>query len=127
MGGTLGERTKRMTERGISRTVAKRLAAAQDPEMSRAILAFYRSAVQPVMAELGKTLPSAAQQPGLAVIPTGDVFVGSVEMRLRSAVRAGASVQILDGPGHWWMDQDAGHAARALDSFWAEARYATTR
>lgn len=122
MGGTLNERTKRMAERGISRKVAKWLAAAQGPEMRSAVLACYRSAVQPVMAELGRALPSAAEQPGLAMIPTEDEFAGPMEMRLRSAVRAGASVEILVGLGHWWMDQGPVRSARALNSFWAETR-----
>jgi hypothetical protein len=58
MGGTLNERTKRIAERGISRKLAKLLAAAQGPEMRRAVLACSRSAVQPVMAELGRTCPA---------------------------------------------------------------------
>jgi len=120
MGGTLDERVERMAARGISRPVAAKLAAAQGPEMGRAILAFYRSAAQPAMAELGRDLPAAAQRPGLAIIGTEDHFVGSQEMRRRSAARAGARAEIFDGLGHWWMVQDPGRAARALASFWAE-------
>ena len=110
----------RMAARGISGPVAEKLAAAQGPDMGRAILAFYRSAAQPTMAELGRNLPAAAQRPGLAIIGTEDHFVGSQEMRRRSAARAGARAEILDGLGHWWMVQDPARIARALGSFWAE-------
>jgi pimeloyl-ACP methyl ester carboxylesterase len=120
LGGTLDERTERMIALGFSRAVAAQLAAAQGPEMGRAILALYRSTAQPVMAELGRNLPAAAERPGLAIIGTEDHFVGSEEMRRRSAARAGARAEILEGLGHWWMVQDPGRSARALGSFWAE-------
>lgn len=120
MGGTIDERTRRMVLRGIPRPVARQLADAQGPEMGQAILAFYRSAVQPVMAELGRDLPAAAERPGLAIIGTEDHHVGSEDMRRRSAARAGARIAMLDGLGHWWMVQDAARSARALTSFWSE-------
>jgi pimeloyl-ACP methyl ester carboxylesterase len=120
MGGTIDERTERMVRGGISRPVAARLAAAQGPDMGRAILAFYRSAAQPVMAELGLNLPVAAARPGLAIIATEDHFVGSESIRRRSAAGAGARAETLDGLGHWWMVQDAPRGARALSSFWAQ-------
>lgn len=103
MGGTIDQRTERMVLRGIPRPVATQLAAAQGPEMGRAILGFYRSAVQPIMAELGQNLPAASERPGLAIIGTEDYFVGSEDIRRRSAARAGARVETLDGLGHWWM------------------------
>jgi pimeloyl-ACP methyl ester carboxylesterase len=120
IGGTLDERIERMAERGIGRPIAAQLAAAQGPDMGRAILAFYRSAAQPTMAELGRNLPAAAQRPGLAIIGTEDHFVGSEEMRRRSAARAGARAEVFDGLGHWWMVQDPARSARAIASFWAE-------
>ena len=120
MGGTAGDRTERMVARGIDRPIAARLAAAQGPEMGRSILAFYRSAIQPVMAELGRHLPTAAARPGLAILGTDDHFVGSMAMRRRSAARAGARVATFDGLGHWWMVQDPARAARALTAFWDE-------
>ena len=120
MGGTLDERTEHMVGLGIGRPVAARLAAAQGPEMGRAILAFYRSAAQPVMAETGRNLPTAATRPGLAIIATEDHYVGSEEIRRRSAAWAGARVATLDGLGHWWMVQDAARGAQILTSFWAD-------
>ena len=122
MGGTPDDRAERMIARGIPGAVAARLAAAQGPEMGRAILAFYRSAVQPTMAELGRGLSAAAASPGLAIIGTDDHFVGSIDLRRRSAARAGADVAVLDGLGHWWMVQDPVRAAGVLAAFWADHR-----
>jgi pimeloyl-ACP methyl ester carboxylesterase len=122
MGGTPAKRAEGMAALGISRSVAARLGVAQGPEMGRAILGFYRSAVQPAMAEFGADLHRAAARPGLAVIPTEDHFVGSLEIRRRSALRAGARAAFLDGLGHWWMDQNPALSAKTLDAFWSAAR-----
>ncbi|MET9256635.1 alpha/beta hydrolase [Streptomyces sp. NPDC003717] len=120
MGGSLAERAERMTARGFPRSLALRVAPAQGPEMGRAILAFYRSAAQPAMAELGRGLAAAARRPGLAVIGTEDHFVGSEAMRRESAARAGAGTAVLRGVGHWWMVQDPAGSARTLTSFWSD-------
>ena len=118
MGGTVEDRVERMVAVGLSRPVATRLAVGQGPEMGRAILAFYRSAAQPVMADLGRDLAAAAERPGLAILGTEDPFVGSLELRRRSAARAGARVASLDGMGHYWMVQDPVRSADVLTSFW---------
>jgi pimeloyl-ACP methyl ester carboxylesterase len=124
IGGTLAERTSRLTAPpfAFSGPVAARVAAAQGPDMGRALLAFYRSAVQPAMAEAGRDLPLAAKRPGLAVIDADGRNTGSVEMRQRTAGRAQARTAILDGLGHWWMTQDPARSARTLGAFWAETR-----
>lgn len=119
LGGTTEQRAAYLVGRGIAEPVASRLAAGQDEAMGRAILALYRSAAQPVMVELGRDLPAAAQRPGLCLLATDDMNVGSEEMRRRAAARAGARVATLDGLGHWWMVQDPGRGARALRGFWA--------
>jgi pimeloyl-ACP methyl ester carboxylesterase len=119
MGGPLADRAARLGERGITPTVAEQLAAAQGPEMGRAILALYRSAAQPAMAELGRSLESAAARPGLSILATGDDMVGSDEQRKRAAERAGARTVVLDGVGHWWMVQDPTRGAAVLREFWA--------
>jgi pimeloyl-ACP methyl ester carboxylesterase len=118
--GPVEPRVGRLVERGITRPVAEQLAAGQDDDMGRAILALYRSAAQPVMAELGRDLPAAAARPGLSLLATGDDMVGTDEQRRRSAERAGARTQVLDGLGHWWMVQDPARGARVLRDFWAE-------
>lgn len=111
-------RTASLVGRGFPPDVAGAVAAEQGATMGWAVLALYRSATQPVMAELGRDLERAAAQPGLAVIAADDLMVGTDEQRRRSASRAGAHVEVLDGLGHWWMLQDAGRAAGMLRTFW---------
>lgn len=112
---------KRALARGLGATgsVVNEMAAAFNENMAHAILEYYRSAVQPVMADLGQGLSAAAARPGLALIPTNDRFVGSVESRQRAALRAGASIAELPGLGHRWMLIDAELSAHTLETFWA--------
>jgi pimeloyl-ACP methyl ester carboxylesterase len=119
MGGTARERAERLVPLGVTLEVAERMAAGQGEEMGRCILALYRSAAQPVLTELGRDLPKAAARPGLAINATEDHYVGTGDMVERSAARAGATVEILDGLGHWWMVQDPGRGAAALTRFWS--------
>lgn len=86
--------------------------------MGECILRLYRSAAQPVMADLGTDLELAAARPGLVIVAAEDHVVGTVEQRHRSAARAGATIETLEGLGHWWMTQDEGrHGAAALTKF----------
>lgn len=110
-----------LAARGMDAAVADRVAAGFDDTMGRAILALYRSAVQPVLAELGRDLEAAAARPGLAIMPSEDFRVGTEEQRLRAAARAGARVEILDGLGHWWLAEDPARAAGVLVRFWRDA------
>jgi pimeloyl-ACP methyl ester carboxylesterase len=121
IGGPAEARIELLVGRGITRPVAEQLAAGQDADMGRAILALYRSAAQPAMAVLGRDLPAAAARPGLCLLATGDDMVGTDEQRLRSAERAGARTEELEGLGHWWMVEDPARGARALNAFWAAA------
>ena len=118
MGGTVQDRAEQMHALGIPLDIAAEIAAAQGPEMARAILALYRSAAQPVLAEAGRSLPVAAARPGLSLLATEDHYVGSDELRRRAADRAGARTDVLEGLGHWWMVQDPARGAAALNSFW---------
>ncbi|MCV7197367.1 alpha/beta fold hydrolase [Mycobacterium angelicum] len=118
LGGTLEDRTTQMAGFGIPTEIAASLAAAQGPEMGRAILALYRSARQPAISEAGRALESAAARPGLSLLATEDIFVGSEAIRRRAAERAGAHTEVLDGLGHWWMVQDPARGAAALTRFW---------
>jgi pimeloyl-ACP methyl ester carboxylesterase len=104
---------------GMPADIAAAVAAAQGPEMGRAILLLYRSARQPAMAEAGRELDRAAARPGLSILATEDGYVGSEAMRRRAAQRAGAHTEVFDGLGHWWMLQDPARAAAALTRFWA--------
>jgi pimeloyl-ACP methyl ester carboxylesterase len=119
-GAAVDTRTATLVERGMSKPVAEKIAAEQDATMGQAILALYRSAAQPVMAERGRYLERASQRPGLALLATEDRMVGTDLQRRRAARRAGARVELLDGLGHWWMTQDPLRGAHALTTFWAE-------
>ena len=99
--------------------IATEVAAAFNADTARSILHMYRSVVQPVMSNLGANLEDAAARPGLFIMPSEDHAVGTDEQRRRSAIRAGARVEVLQGFGHWWMTQDEGRrGATALDAFW---------
>jgi len=119
MGGTVEDRAEQMAALGIPREIGTRIAAAQGPEMGRAILALYRSARQPAMAEAGRELETAGARPGLSILATEDPYIGSDETRRRAAARAGAQTEVLEGLGHWWMVQDPARGAAALSGFWA--------
>jgi hypothetical protein len=54
----------------------------------------------------------------MVVIPTADPFLNAVAAR-RSAERAGARVETLEGVGHWWMAEDPAAAATLLERFWS--------
>jgi pimeloyl-ACP methyl ester carboxylesterase len=118
LGGTAEDRTAQMAALGIPEHIATSIAAAQGPEMGRAILLLYRSARQPAMAEAGRALENAAARPGLSLLATEDPYIGSEEIRRRAADRAGARTEVLDGLGHWWMVQDPDRGAEALTRFW---------
>jgi pimeloyl-ACP methyl ester carboxylesterase len=119
MGGTAAERAERLVGLGIPAGVAAQLAPAQGPEMGRCILALYRSAAQPALTELGRSLPAAAARPGLEISATEDHRVGSAQSRQRQADAARAQLVELDGLGHWWMLQDPARGAAVLREFWA--------
>lgn len=117
-GGTEQERAASLVPLGFTEDVAAAVARAQGPEMGRAVLKLYRSAVQPGMAEYGRQLENASARPGLSILATGDTYVGSDEIRRRAAERAGARTEVLDGLGHWWMLQDPARGAAVLTEFW---------
>jgi pimeloyl-ACP methyl ester carboxylesterase len=119
LGGTVETRAEQMTALGIPLDIATSIAAAQGPEMGRAILALYRSARQPAMTEAGRALENAAARPGLSLLATDDPYIGPAEHRRRAADRAGARTGVLDQLGHWWMVQDPARGAAALTAFWA--------
>ncbi|MGH3522106.1 MAG: alpha/beta fold hydrolase, partial [Mycobacterium sp.] len=118
LGGTVAERSEQLAALGIPSDIATSIAAAQGEEMGRAILALYRSARQPAMAEAGRALEAAAARPGLSLLATEDHYVGSGDLRRRAADRAGARTEVLDELGHWWMVQDPARGATALAWFW---------
>ena len=118
LGGTVEDRAAPWAGLGIPSDIATSMAAAQGPEMGRAILLLYRSAAQPAIAEAGRALETAAARPGLSILATEDTHVGSDAIRRRAAERAGARTEVLDGFGHWWMMEDPARGVAALTRFW---------
>jgi pimeloyl-ACP methyl ester carboxylesterase len=116
--GSVEDRAQQLAAFGIPADVATAFAAAQGPDMAKAILAVYRSARQPALAQAGRALENASARPGLSILATEDTYVGSEEMRRRAADRAGARTEVLDGLGHWWMLEDPARGAAALTRFW---------
>ncbi len=116
--GSIRERSDQLAGLVIDHDVATALAAAQNADMDRAILALYRSAAQPAADNAGRNLEAAAVRPGLSILATEDTFVGSPEIRRRAADRAGARTEVLEGLGHWWMVEDPTGAAAVLTRFW---------
>jgi pimeloyl-ACP methyl ester carboxylesterase len=111
------QRAQQFEGLGMSRDAAERCAAASGEAMGRCILALYRSAAQPKMAEWGADLSNLRAKPGLVIIATEDHFTGGETLARRTAERAGAQVAVLDGLGHWWMCQDPKRGAEAIGSF----------
>jgi pimeloyl-ACP methyl ester carboxylesterase len=118
MAGDLPARTEILTSLGIPADIASRMAEHQNEDMKTAILAVYRSAAQPAMAEAGRHLEAAAARPGLSLLATEDPFIGANDHRRRAADRAGARTEVLEGLGHWWMVEDPQRGAEALTQFW---------
>jgi pimeloyl-ACP methyl ester carboxylesterase len=114
------ELAQMLSSHGMEPVIAGRLAASFDAAMGACILALYRAARQPAMAELGTRLPAAAARPGLALVATADGMVGSIAQRRDAAAMAGARVAALEGAGHWWMTEpDPSAAVSALTRFWS--------
>jgi pimeloyl-ACP methyl ester carboxylesterase len=119
MGGGLAARTELMVSFGIPADIGAAIAEHQNDDMAKAILALYRSAAQPALAEAGRALENAQARPGLALLATDDPFIGVSDNRRRAADRAGARTAVLEGLGHWWMVEDPKRGAAALAEFWA--------
>ncbi len=117
--GPVEARIARFEGLGMTKDVATRVVAASDEVMARCILSLYRSAKQPAMEQWGRELPKAAVRPGLVIIATEDHYTGGEVLARRSAERAGATVAMLPGLGHWWMCQDPKRGAEVLSEFLA--------
>ena len=113
----LDERAAMLEGAGMTAAAALSCAEASNADMGRCILALYRSAAQPAMAEWGAELSKASARPGLVIVPTEDHFTGGPKLAQRSAERAGADVAVLDGLGHWWMLEDPQRGAAVLAPF----------
>jgi pimeloyl-ACP methyl ester carboxylesterase len=104
---------------GVPAKLAANMADHLDPDMGRAILKLYRSAVQPAMRELGDQLAVADRRPSLLLHATADPFVPP-DMVFAVAERIGAEILTLEGLAHWWMFENPGLVADGLVAFWSE-------
>ncbi len=103
---------------GMSPEGALACAEAAGPDMATCVLALYRSAMQPKMAEWADEYAALPERPAtLVVIATDDHYTGGEVLARRTADRWGAEVAMLDGLGHWWMMQDPARGASMLRHF----------
>lgn len=113
------DRADYLTSIGVPSETANALAPGCSRVSGPCVLELYRSAQQPMMADLGRDLPDAGRAPGLVLLATSDQGTGTDDMRRRAAARAGAQLEALPGLGHWWMLEDPCQAADLLKHFWA--------
>ena len=120
--GPIEARTEGFVSLGMTSEAARSCAtAAATPEMGRAILALYRSSIQPRMTEFGNQMrPSMSVGRSLVLIAAQDTYTGGEVMARRTAKRWGSEVAVLEGLGHWWMMQDPEGSAAALNSFFKQ-------
>jgi pimeloyl-ACP methyl ester carboxylesterase len=112
--GTLEHRARLFVGAGLDPTVAASLVARVDARMGAAMLALYRSAAQPALAQWGSSPEVARASRGAFIHATADPFVGAARGTLGLATTMGATTITLDGRGHWWMLEDPASVAIAL-------------
>jgi pimeloyl-ACP methyl ester carboxylesterase len=103
---------------GLPTDVAASMAEAADEEMGRCVLALYRAAVPPYLADTGAKVLAADLPPGLVINATDDAYV-SADLASELLPRLGASELRLEGNGHWWMAEAPEQAAAGLAAFWS--------
>ncbi len=103
---------------GISDPIARALVSEMDPSLGACILALYRGAAQPMMADLGRSLLAADLPPGLVLDATNDAY-SQPALGREMAGQLGADVFTMEGEGHWWMCSVADAAADGLIEFWS--------
>ena len=107
---------------GVAPEVVAVMAEAVDEEMGRCILALYRSADEAAFASWRELLPAASARPGLVLAAVADTYTGTESQHRWTAERMGAQVVVLPALGHWWMLEEPGTAAEALQRFWRQVR-----
>ena len=104
---------------GMTPTVAANIKAHINDDMARCILALYRSAAQPALANVGKLFTTAAPPNGLAIIAPNDHFCGTVQDMSQVAASVNATTATIADAGHWWMCSHPELAASILIEHWA--------
>lgn len=118
VGAPMSMRVQQFQSLGMGRA-AEAVAAAMNTDMTRCILALYRSAKQPAMRTWGASLEKASARPGLVIAAEKDTYCGGSALAKKSAERCGARFVELTGRGHWWMCEDPADSARVLNEFFA--------
>ena len=103
---------------GMTADIAGRVKRGINDEMARCILALYRDAAQPRMAELGRQFIAAAPANGLVIVATNDHFAGPAESMTQIAVQVNAKTATIADAGHWWMCEQPQFAASMLMQHW---------
>ena len=114
--------TASFTALGMTESIARDVKRALTAEMGACILALYRSAAQPAMAELGRRLAAASPVAGTVVVADGDHYAGTVAMMEETAATLSASIARMPGCGHWWMIEQPVRAADMLVAHWERAQ-----
>ena len=105
---------------GIPAPIARQILEVSDAEMSRCVLALYRSAVPELMGEWRDAKGALATKPGLALHASEDPFTGGHnDLGAEIADAVGARRVTLEGQGHWWMLHDPAQGAKVLEEFWS--------
>lgn len=118
VGAPMSMRVEQFQKLGMG-AASEAVAAGMNGDMTRCILALYRSAKQPAMRNWGASLEQASARPGLVIAAEKDAYVGGSVLAKRSAERCGARFVELTGRGHWWMCEDPAEGARVLAEFFA--------
>jgi pimeloyl-ACP methyl ester carboxylesterase len=104
---------------GMTADIAGQVKRGINDEMARCILALYRDAVQPRMAELGKQFIAAAPANGLVIVATNDHFAGPAANMTQIAGQVNAKTATIADAGHWWMCEQPQFAASMLMQHWS--------
>jgi predicted alpha/beta hydrolase family esterase len=103
---------------GMTADIAGQVKRGINDEMARCILALYRDATQPRMAELGKQFIAAAPANGLVIVATNDHFAGPAANMTQIAGQVNAKTATIADAGHWWMCEQPQFAASMLMQHW---------
>ena len=101
---------------GIPLDAAIEMNRHMDQTMAECILDLYRSAVN-VGKEWGPDFHDIPK-PGCILLATDDTLT-SQEVARRAAAGAGAQITELPGCNHFWMLENPGLSAAAIEAFWA--------
>ena len=88
-----------------------------DAEMTRCILALYRSAVT-VGAEWQPAVDAMPTRPAVVFHGADDIYAATV-IAERLAARLDADLVVYEGCGHWWAWERAADTAATLTDLWS--------